>query len=168
MFPVNPPALLSALTIETCTSSGACRVMLPPSDWTVAPLVIRMSPLLFPSRSVALLKSEPALSTTIPTPAAPMVIAASEIVSPANRLMFPSPPSAVTASLIVKSSAVSEPSAARVMLPPALLMTGASAATVSGLAARTVMSPPPLVFPPSVMVTPASVSTVPIVSPPVF
>ena len=127
-----------------------------------------MSPFESPSLSVALLKSDPALSTTMPTPAAPIVMAASEIVSPANRLMFPSPSDTVTASLIVRSSVAAEPSAASVMLPAALFTTASPVETVNAPAVLIVMFSPPFALLPSVRVTPASESTVSIVRSPVF
>ena len=121
-LPSVPSPLLLALTVLIWTLPGARSVIFPSCEETVEPSasVTLPAPDAF-CRAPPSLKSVPALSRTSPVPAALIVTTGTEIVSPANRLILPVPPEAVTLSVRVRSSlASSVPSlpAATMMFPP--------------------------------------------------
>ena len=101
--------------------------MLPSCDETIEPStsVTLPAPDAF-CRAPPSLKSVPALSRTLPVPVALTVTAGTEIVSPANRLILPLLPEAVTLSVRVRSSlasAVPSLPAATMMFPPPIAET---------------------------------------------
>ena len=144
-------ALELALSTAIATLPGAQTVMSPSSLLKAEPRPMETTPVAVPSPSAAAsVQSSPARATMAPVPAALTVLpATTSMLSPAYRLMLPSPPVAVTLALMVRSSAAVAPMAARVISPPPVLLTAAE--TVSGLAAVMRMSSPTA---PPVMFTP--------------